>query len=278
MGHFYSNWKKPGFRKLILNAIVWTAGAKVPPKGVEASFYSDREVTKFLYGKNRKGLILTGQNHPAHDWEATTPIIQKALKLDTQLHVDISTHIEDLHQYDLSDYDFLVINYCNWETPKGLSKYAKKAFVDYLNNGGGLLLIHFANGAFHPSLPGAETSDWPEYRKICRRVWDHTANSGHDKYGQFQVNITPLPHPITEGLKPFMTTDELYYNQQGEAPIQPLLTAYSKDTGKEEPLAWTYSYGKGKVFQILLGHDVKSLQTPEVQEILKRAGIWVTPK
>ena len=48
-------------------------------------------------------------------------------------------------------------------------------------------LFIFSNGAFHYSLPGEEESDWPEYRNICRRVWDHNADSGHDAYGKFIV-------------------------------------------------------------------------------------------
>ena len=33
-GHFHRNWANPEFRRLVLNAIVWTAGVEVPEKGV----------------------------------------------------------------------------------------------------------------------------------------------------------------------------------------------------------------------------------------------------
>ena len=33
-GHFHKNWKIDGFRRMVLNAIVWTAGIDVPAKGV----------------------------------------------------------------------------------------------------------------------------------------------------------------------------------------------------------------------------------------------------
>lgn len=275
MGHFYANWEVAEFRKLLLNAIVWTAGAKVPEQGVEARYYTDAEVTAQLFGKQKKGMILTGNHHPAHDWKQTTDAIQAILENGEEFHIDISTNIEDLHQYDLEDYAFLVLNYCNWENPKQLSEAAKQNFMDFLQKGGGLLVVHFANGAFHASLPGAEASDWPEYRKICRRVWDHQGESGHDAYGQFRVKIAKTEHPITDGLNDFTTTDELYYKQQGTEDIIPILTALSKDTGKEEPLAWVYSYGKGRVFQLLLGHDVASFEAKEIKEIIKRAAVWV---
>lgn len=274
MGHFYSNWKVDAFRKLILNAIVWTAGAEVPAQGVDARFYTDTEVTQLLFGKQKKGLILTGNNHPAHDWKKTTAVLRRILEKGPEFHVDVSTNIEDLHQYDLEDYAFLVMNYCNWKDPRQLSKGAKEQFTNYLEQGGGLLLIHFANGAFHFSLPEAAASDWPEYRNICRRVWNHEGKSGHDAYGTFEVNIADAEHPITAGLNAFTTTDELYYHQEGNEKIVPLLTAVSKDTGKAEPIAWTYEYGNGRVFQLLLGHDVASFEAKEIRDIIQRAAIW----
>lgn len=227
-------------------------------------------------GKPIRGMILTGHHHPGHPWQETTPVIKEALEMDDRIQVDVSTNIEDLASLNLKKYDFLVLNYCNWEKPEGLSDDSKKAFVKYLSKGGGLLIIHFANGAWHYSLPGAEASDWPEFRKICRRMWDHQGNSAHDAYDTFRVNITTAPHLITEGINPFETIDELYYNQSGDEPIEPLLTAHSKNTGKDEPLAWIYTYGKGKIFQTLLGHDAASFNAPEYKEILQRAALWVS--
>ena len=36
-GHYHRNWADPNFRKLVLNAIVWIAGADVPAGGIESS-------------------------------------------------------------------------------------------------------------------------------------------------------------------------------------------------------------------------------------------------
>ena len=92
------------------------------------------------------------------------------------------------------------------------------------------------------------------------------------------MNITSVPHFITEGINSFETIDELYYNQVGDEPIEPLFTAHSKITGKDEPLAWVYTYGKGKIFQTLLGHDAASFNAAEYKEILQRAALWVSKK
>jgi type 1 glutamine amidotransferase len=49
-GHFYDNWKHPQFRKLILNALAWTARVEVPPGGVEARFFTHDEIRRALAG------------------------------------------------------------------------------------------------------------------------------------------------------------------------------------------------------------------------------------
>jgi len=276
IGHYYDNFEIDNYRKFVLNSIVWTAGMKVPENGVESPFYSDKEVTKMLFNAEIKGLILTGHHHTMHPWQETTPVIKEALEENERIHIDVSTNINDLEQYTLADYDFMVLNYCNWEKPEGLNDEAKEAFTTYLKEGGGLMIIHFANGAWHYSLPGAEESDWPEFRNICLRMWDHTAESMHDAYGTFTVQPTETSHFITEGISSFDTQDELYYKQAGDTPIVPLLTALSKDTGQDEPLAWVNLYGEGRVFQSLLGHDAASFEAKEHQEILRRAALWIS--
>ncbi len=220
-------------------------------------------------------LLFAGNDaHKWHNWERTTPAIKAALQQDPRIKVEVALDIEDLAKKKLGDYHVIVQNYCNWHDPKGLSEPAKQAFVGFLKNGGGLVLIHFANGAFHFSLPKAGAADWPEYRKIVRRVWDHQGGSGHDAFGKFTVNVTDKKHPITAGLKPFEVTDELYFKQAGTEPIEPLIVAKSKVTGRDEPLAWTYEYGKARVFQTLLGHSEKTYDTPEACEMLRRAVVW----
>jgi len=281
MGHLYANWKKESYRKLMLNSIVWTAGIEVPAGGISSEYFSDREVTKRLFGKDFKALILTGEDHPAHAWRETTPALKKALELNGRVHVDISENINDLYQYDLRDYDFLAFNYANWENPHALWEGSKEALIEYVNSGGSMMFIHFSNGAFHYSLPGAEESDWPQYRKYCRRVWDHTSGSAHDKYGQFEVKIVDQDHELTEGIEKFDVSDELYYNQVGQEPVHVLLSATSIDSGKEEPLAWVYELnsfsGKNsRIFQTVLGHDTASFTVPEFQEILSRTALWLS--
>jgi type 1 glutamine amidotransferase len=288
-GHFYDNWKNDDFRKTVLNAITWAAKAEVPKDGVESRFFTHDEIDKALgpmpgAEKPIRALMLAGNDaHKWHNWERTTPAIKEALERDPRVRVDVVLDFEELAKRDLSGYDLIVQNWCNWQDPRGSGEKAKTAFAKFVRDGGGLVVIHFANGAFHPSLPKAAEADWPEYRRIVRRVWNHTPPagkkaSGHDAFGTFTVRFTDRKHPITDGLKPFEVTDELYHDQDGDEPIEPLLVADSKNTKGAEPLAWTYEYGKGRVFQTLLGHSEKTYDAFEAREMLRRAAAWVAKR
>jgi type 1 glutamine amidotransferase len=274
-GHFYDNWRNPMFRKLMLNGLVWSAGVEVPAGGVEAAFLTHDEIAR-AERPVRVLLFAGNEAHKWHNWEKTTPRIREAIEKDERIGVDVSLDIEDLSRRRLSDYRAIVLNYCNWHDGRPLSESSRRALVSYLSEGGGLISVHFANGAFHRSLPMAGSSDWPEYRRIIRRVWDHGSKppSGHDAFGRFVVRPTKAEHPITKGLAPFEVTDELYFRQAGEEPIEPLIAAESRVTKKLEPLAWAYPYGKGRVFQTLLGHSEKTYDSPEAGEMLRRAAAW----
>ena len=47
-GHFYENWKNDDLRKLVLNAIAWTARVEVPPGGVESRYVERDAITAAL--------------------------------------------------------------------------------------------------------------------------------------------------------------------------------------------------------------------------------------
>ncbi len=260
-GHFTANWWIPEFRKMVLNAVAWTAHLEVPEGGVDSTL--DAPI---------RALIVTGHNHPAHDWRATTAALLFVLEQDPRVRVSVTENPEDLAKLDATD--VLVLNYCNWDKP-GLSDGAKAGLVKYLARGGGLAIVHFANGAFNSTIP-AKDSDWEEYRtKIVRRAWMHP-DSAHDDFGSFKVELTKVKHPIIDGLAPFETSDELYFKQVGPLPIEPLATARSKKSGQDEPMAFAYSYEKARVFQTVLGHSDVSIR--KAGALIRRGTVWAADR
>jgi uncharacterized protein len=207
--------------------------------------------------------IVTGIDYPGHLWKETTPVLAAQLRRDPRLHVAVKETPEFLADPTLFEFDAVVFHWMNWEKPAP-GDAARENFRKFVAGGKGLVLVHFACGAFQ---------DWPEFRKIAGRVYDPKLPP-HDPRGPYAVKISDPDHPVTKGLGDFEADDELYTCLAGEAPIRVLGTAKSKVTGKDEPMAFVLEYGKGRVFHSPLGHDVKALNMPGVADLFRRGTAW----
>jgi type 1 glutamine amidotransferase len=225
-----------------------------------------------------KVLIITGDH--GHQWKETTPFL-KDLLTKAGHKVDVTeTPSTDLTPANLARYDVLLLNYRN--TPKGAkenpasvwSEENKKAFTQAVKDGKGLVVYHHASSAF---VNGDEFSK--EFEKVIAGGW--RKQGFHGKMHEFTVTVRK-DHPITHGIKEFKHgRDELYQNSLIPAGSEVLVTAYSdkskdpKNTGKHEPMVWVASYGKGRVCNIVLGHDVEAMRTsPGFQALLIRGVEW----
>jgi len=210
-----------------------------------------------------KILLLTGNEYPGHKWRETAPLIAKFLAQDKRLSIDVNEQPEFLASPKLAGYDAIVMNYMNWKCPDP-GEPARTNFKRFVAGGKGLVLVHFACGAFQ---------DWPEFRAIAGRAWNPKLR-GHAPRGPFRVEFTAVEHPITKGLKAFEVTDELYTCLDGNRPIEVLAQATSKVDKKDYPMAFVNHYGQGRVLHCVLGHDVTALSPPTVQELYRRGTAW----
>ena len=217
-------------------------------------------------GRTTRILIVTGQEHGAHNWRQTAPLLAEELSKDPRLLVDVSEDAAILGSSHTHDYAAIVLNFMNPQPfDLGAMGEGRGSFRKYIEGGKGLMLVHFACGAFQ---------EWPEFRDLVARVWDPKLR-GHDPRGPFRVEITDARHPITEGLKALDADDELYTCLTGDKPIEVLAKATSKVDKKDYPMAFVAAAGKGRVYQCLLGHDVKAMQMPGVGELYRRGCAWV---
>lgn len=211
----------------------------------------------------KKVLIVTGVDYPGHKWRLTAPILAKAIAADERLDVTITEDPNDLASDTLADYDVIVLHFMDWEVPDPGPK-ARANLKDAVQNGKGLVLVHFACGAFQ---------EWPEFVKLAGRAWDPKMR-GHDPHGKFTVKITDNRHPVMKAMEDFETVDELYTCLAGQTPIKVLATARSKVDNKDYPMAFVLNYGKGRVFHSVLGHDVQALDNPYVGRLFRNACAW----
>jgi type 1 glutamine amidotransferase len=72
----------------------------------------------------------------------------------------------------------------------------------------------------------------------------------------------------------FDTQDELYTCLIGHHPIEIVAQAKSKLDGNYYPMAFVSKYEKGRTFHCTLGHDVKALSVPAIQELYRRGCAW----
>lgn len=248
-------------RRLIVLAAVWAAAS-------QALFLSPQALLgKRLHAaesaKQVKVLVLTGNEYPGHKWKETAPLVARFLAQDRRLATAVNENPAFLASPDVHGYDVIVLNYMNWESPDP-GPEARENLRRFVAEGKGLVLIHFACGAFQ---------GWPEFRNIAGRVWDPKLR-GHDPYGKFTVLIADPEHPITRGMQPFETIDELYTCLAGDKDIHVVAKAISQVDHKEYPMAFVNHYGKGRVFHCVLGHDVQALSVPAVQELYRRGTAW----
>ena len=118
----------------------------------------------------KKVLIVTGVDYPGHKWKLTTPVLAKAIAADKRLDVTITEEPNDLASDTLGDYDVIVLHFMDWEIPDPGPK-ARANLKRVVQNGKGLVLVHFACGAFQ---------EWPEFAKLAGRAWDPKLR-GHDR-------------------------------------------------------------------------------------------------
>ena len=222
-----------------------------------------------------KTLIITGQNN--HNWKASSPILKQILDETGMFMAEIMTSPEkggDMNTFnpDFSKYKLVVLDY----NGDSWSDKTNTAFLEYVKNGGGVVIYHAADNSF-PAWKeynemiglggwGNRTGkDGPYvYYKRNELVIDTSAGIGgsHGKRREFIVTNRVTDHPITKGLpvRWFHGNDELYSQLRGPAKnMQVLATAFADSatgggTMRDEPMLMVISYEKGKIFHTAMGH------------------------
>src|SRR5262249_42578880 len=215
--------------------------------------------------KKARVLLVTGIDYPGHLWRQTSPVLADALRKDQRLDVFTAEDPQFLDSDALAKYEVVLLHWQNWQQP-GPNERARENLRKFVEEGKGLVLIHFACGAWH--------EEWPQFLNLAGRVWAGPGVRQHDPYGPFRVESARTDHPIMRGLGDFEAQDELYTCLSGEHPIEILAQAKSKVDGKYYPMAFVSTEGKGRTFHCTLGHDVKALSFAAVQELYRRGCAW----
>jgi uncharacterized protein len=266
-----------------------------------------------------KALIIDGQNN--HEvWPKSTIMMKQYLEETDLYEVDIARtaftwkgeeqlplfpieiktealpepKADPYYQPDFSMYNVVISNF-GWKAAD-LPIATQKALEQFVNNGGGLVIIHAADNSWPEWLEfnkmiglggwgGRSEKDGPYvyYNEENELIRDTSAGSGghHGPQREYQVVIKNDDHPITNGMPPVWlhTKDELYDQLRGPAEnLNILATAYADTlfggSGRHEPIIFTIDYGKGRVFHTPMGHDDYSFECVGFITTFKRGTEW----
>ena len=213
-------------------------------------------------------LIFSGQNN--HDWKSTTPEIQKILTGSGRFTVTVTDHPETCGPENFAQCDLILSNWNTYGSKTTVKEWPapmRDALLNFVRNGGGFVVVH-AGGSSFP--------EWTEYQKLIGGTWGK--GTGHGPKHSFEVKFPDPNHPIVRGLAPFQTTDELWHRMVVQPDKTVIATAFSaldkKGTGNDEPMAMITQFGKGRCFNLVLGHDVPAMQPPGFQTLLIRGAEW----
>ena len=243
-----------------------------------------------------KLLIVDGQNN--HNWQATTPILQKFLTQSGRFEVSVATSPKksaDTGAWSgfrpkFSDNQIVLSNYNGDLWPEPVQRDLEK----FVGNGGGLVIVHAANNAFE---------QWPDFNKMIGLGWRGagfgdriTSNdqgevvrtpkgqgpgAGHGSQHEFAIRLRDKEHPVVKGMPAewLHAKDELYHGQRGPAANMHLIATAFADkakggTGDHEPMIWWIPYGKGRVFTTVMGHAEYSMKCVGFQSVVARGSEW----
>jgi type 1 glutamine amidotransferase len=189
-----------------------------------------------------------------HDWKGCSDTAIDWLSQRDEFEITkVEEDLDALVAPNLDPYDLIVFYYTVGE----ISDAQKNGLLNHIASGKGYVGIHSAADSFR---------ECPEYRAM---VGGHFTT--HPRYRDYQVNVVDSEHPITEGLDEFMVTDEQYILDY-DRRVHVLASALWK--GDAMPVAWTKSWGNGRVFYLALGHDANACQHEMFGTLLQRGALW----
>jgi len=163
-----------------------------------------------------------------------------------------------------------VMFYTTGELP--MSSMQKTALLDFVGSGRGFLGAHCATDTFY---------EWPDYRALIGGYFD-----GHPWHQSVRIEVADPASSLVSFLgRSFEIKDEIYQIrdfEERESQVLLRLDPASVDLSRDGvhrrsygwPLAWTRSYGRGRVFYTALGHEEAVWQDARYQRLLLNAIRW----
>ncbi|HEX8294724.1 MAG TPA: PVC-type heme-binding CxxCH protein [Chthoniobacteraceae bacterium] len=198
-------------------------------------------------------VLFLGNEAKLHDSGAFLPLLMEKMGRDA-IYFDYFTTPDCLTPATLAQYHAVML-YANHDVIKPEQFQALNGFIE---QGGGFLPIHsgcacFGNEPRFAALVGAKFK----------------SHGG----GVFRPTILDKAHPIFQGVNSYETWDETYVHDQHNEVGRKLLMERTEGD-RREPWTWVRSQGKGRVFYTASGHDKRTWENRDFQQMLQNAIVW----
>jgi len=149
-----------------------------------------------------------------------------------------------------------------------ISEAARSKLRGYLENGGGLVVLHHA-------LASYQDWDWWAKEVVGARynLGEGPSASTYEHDVELHT-VTVGEHPLVRGVPPMRIVDETYKNMWFSPGINVLIqTDHPTSDG---PLAWISPYEKARVAVIQLGHGPEAHNHEHFQRLVHNAILWTS--
>jgi type 1 glutamine amidotransferase len=219
-----------------------------------------------------KVYLLSGGKRDHHGYRDQAFYLANALENTGRFEVTIGEDAAILETPSIRKYDLIIVTADRRDPEFKFTTGQQEALFELVHSGRGFVSIHGADNA---------AQDWlPAWKEMLGGVFSHFGlPDAKTRKGHFTVKIVDTSSPITRGITDFSIDDELYYQLQMMPDVRPLATVEYQGTAW--PVAWTRTFGKGRVFHTTMGHrdfgpnKKDPLQDPNLGRMIIQAVDWV---
>lgn len=174
---------------------------------------------------------------------------------DNGIDMFYTDDVSALNRENLDRYHALIF----YNNQAGLPDAELQALLGFVENGGGLSVIHSASAAFQDS---------EEYIRLVGGAF-----KSHAPITAFSVNSVVPDHFVTRGVPNFSVEDEPYVHTKFN-PVNTTILQVRPDNGRDEPWTWVRTYGDGRVFYTAWGHDARTWTNEGFQQLVAQGTRW----
>jgi len=162
-------------------------------------------------------------------------------------------------------YDAIIM----YDFTRDLDEVSKKNLRDYVENGGGVLVLH------HALLSYEKWPWWFQEVSGGRYLLDNENGRPPSTYkGEREFFVTPAgDHPVTAAIGAFHLWDEAYKGMWTSSKNKPLLMTDNPDS--DPCIAWVGPCQTARVVCIQLGHGHTAFEHPAYRALVHQAILWV---